>query len=87
MWLVVVGLQSGDYTLTFPGHTSSGSFSQSGDITKFQGEAEVTFDSQKYSASLNFNGKGPITIGAEVNTPLSIKKVSFDFNHSGSLMK
>lgn len=84
---VFVGMQSGEFDLTYPGHTASGSFSQSGVLSKFVTEAEFNYDSQKYSTKVDFNGQGPITIEAEVNTPLAIKKISLDVNHRGPIME
>ena len=65
---VSLGLERGDFTLAYPGHTATGSFSQTGDLTKFSGDAEFNYDSQKYSGKVELNRQSePMTISAEFN--------------------
>mgnify|MGYP001793977931 FL=1 len=85
---VSLGLERGDFTLAYPGHTATGSFSQTGDLTKFSGDAEFNYDSQKYSGKVELNRQSePMTISAEFNSPLKYKKISLDMSHRGELMK
>lgn len=85
---IIAGLARGDFAVAYPGHTATGSFSQTGDLIKFSGDAEFNYDTQKYSAKVDFNRQAdPITISAEVNTPLKYKKIALDINHRGPLMK
>ena len=80
-------MNKGDFTLAYPGHTVTGSFSQNGNMENFVGESEVAYDGQKFWSKLAFSTSGPVTFTLDINTPLDVKKISASFSHQGTLMR
>lgn len=87
MWVSIADMNKGEFTLTYPGHRASGSFSQQGDMTKFTGESELNYDDRKFWTKVEFQGNGPVTLSIDVTTPLSVKKISANLEHDGTMAR
>lgn len=85
--ILIVDVNKGEFTLTYPEHKITGLFRQSGDLTMFVGESELNYDSQKLWSKIEFRGTGPVSLSIDITTPFDVKKISANFNHDGSLTR
>jgi hypothetical protein len=75
--------KTGEFSCTYGENTVTAKFNQNGRVETFQGDAELTWNSQKLWGKLNLNTQGPYTLALDVTTPFEIEKFSANLHHEG----